>query len=120
MRRCAIPFTCSLPKCCSSGRSEEHTSELQSRRDLVCRLLLEKKKEATGGCVTPPQITPSPATDANGWSKLVGGWYRLEIIDTASRRRLHLFDCFTDPRLTPRRSWQTDGTGASAPPLHRG
>src|SRR2546428_6119464 len=30
----------------SSGRSEEHTSELQSRSDLVCRLLLEKKKEA--------------------------------------------------------------------------
>src|SRR5204862_4934437 len=32
----------------SSGarvRSEEHTSELQSRRDLVCRLLLEKKKK---------------------------------------------------------------------------
>src|SRR5699024_12724678 len=26
------------------GRSEEHTSELQSRFDLVCRLLLEKKK----------------------------------------------------------------------------
>src|SRR5207249_7509670 len=29
----------------SSGRSEEHTSELQSRFDLVCRLLLEKKKK---------------------------------------------------------------------------
>src|SRR5438874_10036570 len=29
------------------GRSEEHTSELQSRRDLVCRLLLEKKKRNT-------------------------------------------------------------------------
>src|SRR5438874_6429675 len=28
-------------------RSEEHTSELQSRRDLVCRLLLEKKKHTT-------------------------------------------------------------------------
>src|SRR5204862_931469 len=28
-----------------SNRSEEHTSELQSRRDLVCRLLLEKKKK---------------------------------------------------------------------------
>src|SRR5690349_23426676 len=28
-----------------SPRSEEHTSELQSRRDLVCRLLLEKKKK---------------------------------------------------------------------------
>src|SRR5438874_9479614 len=33
----ASPFT----------RSEEHTSELQSRRDLVCRLLLEKKKNRT-------------------------------------------------------------------------
>src|SRR2546428_9699964 len=28
-----------------TGRSEEHTSELQSRSDLVCRLLLEKKKQ---------------------------------------------------------------------------
>src|SRR5437867_4534150 len=31
--------------CCSEGRSEEHTSELQSPYDLVCRLLLEKKKK---------------------------------------------------------------------------
>src|SRR2546428_10250723 len=29
------------------ARSEEHTSELQSRSDLVCRLLLEKKKHST-------------------------------------------------------------------------
>src|SRR5437773_6007803 len=29
----------------STGRSEEHTSELQSHHDLVCRLLLEKKKK---------------------------------------------------------------------------
>src|SRR5204863_5023765 len=29
------------------SRSEEHTSELQSRRDLVCRLLLEKKNKDT-------------------------------------------------------------------------
>src|SRR5215204_7466123 len=29
-------------------RSEEHTSELQSHSELVCRLLLEKKKEKTG------------------------------------------------------------------------
>src|SRR5690349_22972275 len=32
---------------CWSWRSEEHTSELQSRRDLVCRLLLEKKKKTS-------------------------------------------------------------------------
>src|SRR5690606_41160000 len=30
-------------------RSEEHTSELQSRENLVCRLLLEKKKEGRSG-----------------------------------------------------------------------
>src|SRR5437899_10230487 len=30
-----------------NGRSEEHTSELQSLRQLVCRLLLEKKKKAS-------------------------------------------------------------------------
>src|SRR5438034_6725027 len=38
---------------CSAGpktpsRSEEHTSELQSHSDLVCRLLLEKKKDSRG------------------------------------------------------------------------
>src|SRR6267378_8688428 len=31
------------------GRSEEHTSELQSRRELVCRLLLEKTNKNTTG-----------------------------------------------------------------------
>src|SRR3989440_5175687 len=37
---------CGLPAvCAASSRSEEHTSELQSRSDLVCRLLLEKKKK---------------------------------------------------------------------------
>src|SRR6266704_7155539 len=33
-----------MPRRRGSSRSEEHTSELQSRFDLVCRLLLEKKK----------------------------------------------------------------------------
>src|SRR5204862_2330419 len=35
---------CDLYLADAEARSEEHTSELQSRRDLVCRLLLEKKK----------------------------------------------------------------------------
>src|SRR6266496_4679630 len=39
------------------GRSEEHTSELQSRRDLVCRLLLAKKKTHLRSC--PLTITTS-------------------------------------------------------------
>src|SRR5690606_40866661 len=35
----------SSPCFAPAGRSEEHTSELQSRENLVCRLLLEKKKK---------------------------------------------------------------------------
>src|SRR2546421_5644480 len=48
--QCPHPLTPS-PQCGEGGRwhvhprSEEHTSELQSRSDLVCRLLLEKKKK---------------------------------------------------------------------------
>src|SRR5204863_9070925 len=42
-------------------RSEEHTSELQSRRDLVCRLLLEKKKiEAKTDADDAAEDTDSP------------------------------------------------------------
>src|SRR5690625_7029232 len=43
-RRCMIHYSGSLLNY-STGRSEEHTSELQSRGHLVCRLLLEKKKK---------------------------------------------------------------------------
>src|SRR5207302_3784151 len=35
----------SAPRMAARNRSEEHTSELQSRENLVCRLLLEKKKK---------------------------------------------------------------------------
>src|SRR5436305_12059792 len=35
---------------CGASRSEEHTSELQSRPHLVCRLLLEKKKKQSTQC----------------------------------------------------------------------
>src|SRR5437868_12778314 len=41
-------------------RSEEHTSELQSRFDLVCRLLLEKKKKETIQTKISPRTSPSP------------------------------------------------------------
>src|SRR2546422_2381593 len=41
-------------------RSEEHTSELQSRLHLVCRLLLEKKKHRIGGDAGATTVTPFP------------------------------------------------------------
>src|SRR5579883_111649 len=43
----ACPTSFRTPRMPAGTRSEEHTSELQSRENLVCRLLLEKKKENT-------------------------------------------------------------------------
>src|SRR5690606_40730509 len=43
-------------------RSEEHTSELQSRENLVCRLLLEKKNTTRTRHTPQPQAAPAPAT----------------------------------------------------------
>src|SRR2546430_11350822 len=42
---------------CALYRSEEHTSELQSQSNLVCRLLLEKKKGPHISWPLPPQTT---------------------------------------------------------------
>src|SRR6266567_8960527 len=44
----------------SSARSEEHTSELQSQSNLVCRLLLEKKNKQQTAAPRPPQGTTTP------------------------------------------------------------
>src|SRR5437899_8418772 len=44
-RRFPVAFYSCVPTCTLLRRSEEHTSELQSLRHLVCRLLLEKKKK---------------------------------------------------------------------------
>src|SRR2546427_5674632 len=43
--RSAIDFYMENARIIRQGRSEEHTSELQSQSNLVCRLLLEKKKK---------------------------------------------------------------------------
>src|SRR5438105_10860354 len=56
-----FPFSRILPLPTAITRSEEHTSELQSRVDLVCRLLLEKKKkkEKTNNDNIRPSISVS-------------------------------------------------------------
>src|SRR3712207_8151473 len=46
----------------SLSRSEEHTSELQSRQYLVCRLLLEKKKYKKDSISSQPHLTLYPGT----------------------------------------------------------
>src|SRR5437899_4266622 len=59
------PTTTATPR--PKTRSEEHTSELQSLRQLVCRLLLEKKRSAetagtrsSAGASGSPAVTPPP------------------------------------------------------------
>src|SRR2546426_8585881 len=47
------------PGCRLVSRSEEHTSELQSPCNLVCRLLLEKKKKSPRSCSTSPDGSTS-------------------------------------------------------------
>src|SRR2546430_7401928 len=45
------------PGCLDLCRSEEHTSELQSQSNLVCRLLLEKKKKKESNCLNDSSNT---------------------------------------------------------------
>src|SRR2546430_5574162 len=88
---------------CSDARSEEHTSELQSQSNLVCRLLLEKKKYVTdkddklvgvlslrqlllvppdktlGSMVKPDVISVTTDTDQEEGAKLVARYNLLAI-----------------------------------------
>src|SRR5262245_64317470 len=68
---CAAPRGAPRPaacraRCCRRSRSEEHTSELQSLRHLVCRLLLEKKKEGR----LPLQILRLSQATRSRWTPL--------------------------------------------------
>src|SRR5437773_9650187 len=55
----------SLARLPRQPRSEEHTSELQSHHDLVCRLLLEKKKTHTQPTILTNTILPRPGTHSH-------------------------------------------------------
>src|SRR5688572_32761471 len=63
-RPCAAPISLAGRVWRAYRRSEEHTSELQSQSNLVCRLLLEKKKKKKNQPHSPPRIPlrPTPTT----------------------------------------------------------
>src|SRR2546421_9052958 len=63
--RAPVFSTLDAPSSVSSRRSEEHTSELQSRSDLVCRLLLEKEKNYTARSCTPLHTRNPPCSRPN-------------------------------------------------------
>src|SRR5690242_21092828 len=56
----------------SKGRSEEHTSELQSHVNLVCRLLLEKKNRGAPSACPDRTVGGSPTSRAS--RRLTEGW----------------------------------------------
>src|SRR5260221_10856893 len=78
------------------SRSEEHTSELQSHSDLVCRLLLEKKKHTVHASVPPfwkNGHTAEPgfrlvASVANRWSIPARFWVRWWLLNGPGRGRM--------------------------------
>src|SRR5438093_4361610 len=60
-RHCVRSRGSVTPFAAETSRSEEHTSELQSLTNLVCRLLLEKKNEVNAKGVVPPSCTAGVA-----------------------------------------------------------
>src|SRR2546429_1316204 len=89
--------TCHIIPGYISRRSEEHTSELQSRLHLVCRLLLEKKKT-----LTPPRVKFRPR------------------FAVASRKLGRSLACLLKPRIAVRYpSSPCSHTGHSPPALRR-
>src|SRR5256885_7279006 len=87
-------------KAIQNPRSEEHTSELQSPCNLVCRLLLEKKKNHNGTNI--PLVITGAATDNHITAPLASFAHR-------PHKRLHLYhlnhrpDCRTTTGQTARR-----------------
>ncbi|NUQ69901.1 MAG: general secretion pathway protein GspK [Chthonomonadales bacterium] len=65
-------------------------AELRSARmHMIARGALDyaavRLQTVTGGGLTAAQLSLPPDTDANGWSQLGDGWYKIDIIDTGSR-----------------------------------
>src|SRR2546429_756269 len=77
-----------------STRSEEHTSELQSRLHLVCRLLLEKKKNSRDHMF-------------------------MHLYDYAAQHNLHIrVAVFVQQRDSVVRAWRNQSSGTTQPALH--
>src|SRR5215475_3301455 len=84
-------------------RSEEHTSELQSRENLVCRLLLEKKKKILAqGESTNPKETNLPSHHVSNSDQLHASLrtFGRSVFQSVKRVTLSVFFFFNDPATT--------------------
>src|SRR5204862_457487 len=87
----------------NSSRSEEHTSELQSRRDLVCRLLLEKKTAAGAVWLEPARPIAY---------RFYPGWIRTEYSDVA--RHLKDFTVLSQDEIATLEKHHAENPGSRA------
>src|ERR1022692_1682126 len=83
MSRAVRKLDQNLATCSTDNRSEEHTSELQSPCNLVCRLLLEKKKRQHGGG-RDPSLLVAQCPGASGLASLHHPCIRFFFNDTAT------------------------------------
>src|SRR5579883_2639685 len=100
--KCSSTTRCTTSTCgtCSRGeppRSEEHTSELQSRENVVCRLLLEKKKptgSAAAGRASASRRTSTAGTGGFDASRVrwLSTLRRSVVAGGASERFLFFFN----------------------------
>src|SRR5256886_10175457 len=102
---CVMPFgtgrfvhNYSTPLCGvarSELRSEEHTSELQSQSNLVCRLLLEKKKQLDCACIQRASQAPPPPDLQHAVERVLAALLRVCLL--RQRAMLHLTARGTSP-----------------------
>src|SRR6266540_3946081 len=110
---CSPPSGSFSPSCARASRrlrSEEHTSELQSHHDLVCRLLLEKKNQRSARCPRSarrsarspqsPQRRPGGARCSARWRSATG-WRALCFLMIRRPPRSTLFPYTTLFRSAP-------------------
>jgi type II secretory pathway component PulK len=87
----------------AAGNFLRETQQLYIARGAI-NFAAAELEQATGGGLTPPQLTPPPDTDANGWTQLGDGWYKLDIIDTSSRVNINTADGTMIGKLPPLQS----------------
>jgi type II secretory pathway component PulK len=93
----------------AAGNHMRETQEHYIARGAVQYAMSQLQQETNGGVVYP-QLTQPPDTDSNGWTALGEGFYKVELVDTASRLNVNTTDLTSlaalpqlanDPSLAP-------------------
>jgi DNA uptake protein ComE-like DNA-binding protein len=72
----------------AAGNYLQAAQEFEIARGAIEYAAAELQAATNNGAI-PPSLTAPPDTDANGWTQLGDGWYKVEIVDTASRLNIN-------------------------------